>query len=148
MHKTLFLSALFVMVIILWASTGGRPFGSTVLFGLLQELIQSERIPLQTAQGHPCETHGQHRRSPGPEQIWGESKIKLHYVFHTMNGKWSSSWIMSCSSNHQIWTLNLARLEKKLTRLSFTRLAGKGRVKKQQFSALRTMIWGSHTRFG
>lgn len=38
------LPALLVMVVVLWAPAGGGPLGAAVLLGLLQELVQTERI--------------------------------------------------------------------------------------------------------
>lgn len=32
------------MVVVFWAATGGRPLGAAVLFGLFQELVQTEGI--------------------------------------------------------------------------------------------------------
>lgn len=41
------LPAFLLMVVVLGAPTSGCPFGASVLFGFLQELIQTERILLK-----------------------------------------------------------------------------------------------------
>lgn len=45
MHSLL--PSFLVVVVVLWAAAGGRPLGAAVLLGLLQELVQTERILLK-----------------------------------------------------------------------------------------------------
>lgn len=91
------LPAFLVVVVVLWAAAGGGPLGAAVLLGLLQELVQTERILFKLDRSIPPlpmvdtrELFPWSKPAVGQkEKVWtcckGFLKIPLHNWSNTLN---------------------------------------------------------------